>query len=291
MKHAFLILAHNEYDVLRLLVSLLDNVNNDIFILIDKKSDMPEKIEVKYSRIFFLKDRLDIRWGDISGIKAEIMLFKYALNFAPYMYYHMLSGVDLPIKPISKILAFFEKEWLAGKKEFVGFVKTEEWKEKVEKYHLFTRNYRTVGLKGKLYSSCRWYCERVVNTFFHRVNSLNFKKGANWVSITEDFCRFLVNNEKFILQRFKYTRCADEIFLQTVLWNSPFKDNIYSLEDEYEGCMREIDWSRGNPYVWGENVEEDYAILKKSNKLFARKFSGKYPEMLEKVRFLVAQDI
>lgn len=291
MKHAFLILAHNEYDVLRLQVSLLDNIHNDIFILIDKKSDMPENIETKYSRIYFLEDRLDIRWGDISVVKAEILLFKFALNFAPYMYYHLLSGVDLPIKPINKILAFFEEEWLAGRKEFVGFVKNEEWKDNVERFHLFTRNYKTSGLKGEIYLRCRSYGERVVNTFFHRDNSLTFKKGATWVSITEDFCRFLISNEEFILKRFNYTCCADEIFLQTVLWNSPFKDNIYSLEDEYEGCMREIDWNRGNPYVWGENVEEDYAILKKSNKLFARKFSGKYPEMLDKVRFLVAKDI
>lgn len=290
MKHAFLILAHNEYDVLRLLVSLLDNVQNDIFIMIDKKSDMPENIETNYSQLFFLKERLDVRWGDISVVKAEILLFKYALNFAPYMYYHLLSGVDLPIKPINKILSFFEKKWLEGRKEFVGFVKTQEWKENVERYHLFTRHYKATGLKREILLRCRFYGEEVINKFFHRKNSLAFKKGATWVSITEDFCRFLINNEKFILKRFKYTCCADEIFLQTLLWNSPFKDNIYSLDDEYKGCMREIDWSRGNPYVWGKNMEDDYVILQKSNKLFARKFSSKYPEMLDKVKFLV-QDI
>lgn len=80
MKHAFLIIAHNEYDILRLLVSLLDDIHNDIFIMIDKKSDMPKDIEVKHSQIFWLKHRIDIRWGDISGIKAELSLFKCAVR-------------------------------------------------------------------------------------------------------------------------------------------------------------------------------------------------------------------
>ncbi len=29
-----------------------------------------------------------------------------------------------------------------------------------------------------------------------------------------------------------------------------FRAALYSEKDEYEGCMRLIDWKRGNPYVW-----------------------------------------
>lgn len=42
------------------------------------------------------------------------------------------------------------------------------------------------------------------------------------------------------------------------------------MEDEYKSNQREIDWLRGNPY---EYKEDDFNILKNSNKLFARKFS------------------
>jgi hypothetical protein len=290
MKHAFLIIAHNEYDILRLLVSLLDDIHNDIFIMIDKKSDMPKDIEVKHSQIFWLKHRIDIRWGDISGIKAELSLFKCAVRHSSYMYYHLLSGVDLPIKPIDKIQAFYEDEWLSGRKEFVGFVQTEDWQYKVKKYHLFTRYYRMTGLKDRVFSFLRFHGEKWLNAFFQRDNSIEFKKGANWVSITDDFCRFLVKNERFILKRFKYTCCADEIFLQTMLWNSPYRNNIYSLDDEYKGCMREVDWNRGEPHIWGSDTN-DYDILRKSDKLFARKFSSKYPEILQKIKILVGKNI
>ena len=43
MKNAYLILAHNEWDILRLLVSRLDETGNDIYVHFDKKvSDIPE---------------------------------------------------------------------------------------------------------------------------------------------------------------------------------------------------------------------------------------------------------
>ena len=37
MKHAFLIIAHSQYNILQVLVELLDHPKTDIFILIDKK--------------------------------------------------------------------------------------------------------------------------------------------------------------------------------------------------------------------------------------------------------------
>lgn len=62
------------------------------------------------------------------------------------------------------------------------------------------------------------------------------------------------------------------MFVQTLLWNSPFKDRIYSTKDEFEGCMRLIDWNRGDPWIW---KDEDLETLIKSDRMFARKFSSK----------------
>lgn len=50
----------------------------------------------------------------------------------------------------------------------------------------------------------------------------------------------LIGKKNWIFKRFRYTFCGDEIFLQTVLWNSPYKENIYALDDEFKGCQREI---------------------------------------------------
>lgn len=43
------------------------------------------------------------------------------------------------------------------------------------------------------------------------------------------------------------------------------------MTDEFEGCLREIDWKRGRPYIWRK---VDYENLSRSKKIFARKFDA-----------------
>ena len=64
----------------------------------------------------------------------------------------------------------------------------------------------------------------------------------------------------------------DDIFIHKVLHNSPFKDKLYNVDDEYKGCMRLIDWKRGNPYIFRKG---DFQELMSSDRLFARKFDEK----------------
>lgn len=114
-----------------------------------------------------------------------------------------------------------------------------------------------------------------------RKYDLELRKGAQWCSITHNFCLYLIERKNYILKTFKYIPCADEIFLHSILWNSPFRKDIYNPENEYDSCSREIDWKRGDPYIWGKDSENDLNILLTSNKLFARKFSSQYMEFIE----------
>ena len=46
-------------------------------------------------------------WGQVSIVRAELLLFSAALQQkSPYAYYHLLSGVDLPLKSQDEIHAF-----------------------------------------------------------------------------------------------------------------------------------------------------------------------------------------
>ena len=102
---------------------------------------------------------------------------------------------------------------------------------------------------------------------------MEFKKGSNWVCVTHDFVAYLLQQKKFIFKRFKYVPACDEIFLQTVIWNSPFKNKIYKVDDDCKGYLHHINWSRGEfPYVW---KTDDLEELKNSDKLFARKFGSR----------------
>ncbi|MFR5148689.1 MAG: hypothetical protein ACLTER_03510 [Ruminococcus sp.] len=75
MKNAYCILAHNEPNVLKNLVSLLDDKNNDIYIHLDKKSSCFDEKDitetVKASNIVFIPRR-NIGWGGMNMIKTRV---------------------------------------------------------------------------------------------------------------------------------------------------------------------------------------------------------------------------
>ena len=60
MKHAYLILAHNEFGLLQTLVSCLDDPRNDIFIHIDKKVKEMPKLKAAKAGMTILDNRIDI---------------------------------------------------------------------------------------------------------------------------------------------------------------------------------------------------------------------------------------
>lgn len=279
-KHAYLIIAHNEFGILKVLLSMLDDERNDIYLHLDKKAGKVNLEEFKtiQSRLIVLNNRIDVRWGHSSQIRVELLLFEEAYKVGGYAYYHLLSGVDLPIKTQDYIHHFFDMN--AGR-EFVGYA-SELFEKRVLKYHLF--------ISLKLPNRFLNYVVGKIQAFSYLIQSLlhiqrkrdiQFRKGCNWVSITPVLVHLLLEKKKYILKRFRYTICGDELFLQSVLWNSELRERIYNQQDEFVGCMRCIDWERGEPYVWRS---EDFGILKQSEALFARKFSSKDMDIVFKIQ-------
>lgn len=82
--------------------------------MIDKKSSvsskMIEKLDatLKKSSLFYVPS-VDIRWGGYSLIKAEMKLFEISLK-KEYDYYHLISGSDLPIENVKKLILFLKKK-------------------------------------------------------------------------------------------------------------------------------------------------------------------------------------
>ena len=101
-KHAYLIIAHNEFEILKLLIDALDYVRNDIYIHFDSKCKILPNLKCNEAGLYILCDRIDVRWGDYSQIETEMLLFEYAHDMQKktrvrYLYYHLISGVDLPL--------------------------------------------------------------------------------------------------------------------------------------------------------------------------------------------------
>lgn len=285
--HAYLIMAHSNENQLAQLIETLDYPENDIYIHLDvKMGDVNILLlnqAARYSKLKFV-ERKNVVWGHYSQIDCEFRLFRAALQGGDYEYVHLLSGMDLPLCSQKQIHDYFHR--FKGK-EFVHIESAELSSSDQEKYmyRFFLQKY--IGNKQ---DSLLYYLQRI-SIHVQRIlrirkkSSLNWKmyKGANWVSITGTFMAFLVSNEKWVKKEFRFSKCCDELFLQTVLMNSPYAQNLSCtvFQDDYRSCQRYIDWNRGNPYVFREN---DFEELISSGYLFARKFDSKVDsEIINKI--------
>lgn len=279
MKHAYCIIAHRDLYCLQKLIYCLDDSRNDIFIHFDNKSDLfHSHIETKHSNLYILPEErsIDIRWGAYSQIEAEIEILQFAKATRNYSYYHLISGQDLPLKSQDFIHSFFDRlpsgTNLIGFKDYTGKDRRNMLK-RVVPFHLFRNNLRNRNRLIRLF--CRSIEE--ISSHIQRVLGLKisydveYRKGCNWVSITDELTDYLLSKKDFVKTILGKSIICDELFIQTLAWNSSFRPTIYNYDDEYSGCMREIDWHRGNPYTWRES---DFKYLMKSDKLFARKFSS-----------------
>jgi hypothetical protein len=281
-KHAYLLIAHINPWQLSILLELLDDERNDIFLFIDGKSnlsvDQLTYIPKKSKFILANEASKHLYWGGISEMLTELILFERALAEDQYRYFHLLSGLDLPLKTQDEIHAFFEHTNL----EYVGFDQNNlvraDWKTKY--YHFFVEGFDYRGfilykmLRVGLMLIQKWLGfsrKREFNIYYH---------GAQWLSITPKFAEYILSRKEALLKTYQYTICCCEIFAQTELKNSSFKGNEIEIDFPDSQNMRLIDWTRkdGNsPYTWRLS---DWEYMKKSPFLFARKIDERVDKNL-----------
>ena len=278
MKHAYLILAHHEFTLLQTLIACLDDRRNDIYVHIDKKvKDLPE-LHTNHANLRVLKNRTDIRWADFSMVEAEFSLFESARQNGPYQYYHLLSGVDLPLKSQDYIHRFFEDN---KGKEFIGYTLTRmtpEITRKVQRWHLFPGDFKN---RSTVRRALRAIWIRIQEQLGCKRNAdVDFKKGSQWVSVTEAMAGCFLDNKDWARKVFTHTFCSDEMVFQTLCWNSPLRFALYNTTDDGTGCMRAIGWHDGELTDWSA---ADYETLAASPALFARKFNSSDPDFIRRI--------
>lgn len=269
MRHAFLIIAHNEKEVLETLLDSLYDNRADVFLHIDAKADFSaDDLRTINQNLHVLKHRIDARWGDFSLVEVEIALIEAALSNGRYEYLHLISGVDYPINGIDHVMQFCEK--YRGK-EFIGFAQNVDEKEirwRAGRRFLFAKDFKSTSL-----------LKRTVRTLHARLQSLpglerkidtDVKKGSQWCSITGDFARYALSRRDWIKKNFNRTFCPDELVMQTLCWNSRFRENIFDSKDEFHGAMRYIPWRNGNLCRFNDS---DFTAMKESDAFFGRKFT------------------
>lgn len=272
-KHAYLIMAHNQPELLACLLKALDHADNDIYLHLDRKMPAFDRAalesQVVKGRLCILPERLDVKWGEYSQIRCELTLLA-AASKQPHAYYHIMSGVDFPLKPQEQIHKFFREN--AGT-EFVQFYAPQvgkDVKNRVEKRHFFIKRRELKTLPEKIFGKLLMLLQLPMDRT--RRLGMTLQKGANWCSITHELACYVLSREAFIRKTFRHSLCGDEVFLQTLVYNSEFRHRVVGENycDNYRNICYLIDWDRGTPY---EFTEEDYDLLMGSDMLFARKFN------------------
>lgn len=282
MRHAILITTHDNVEISKNLLSLYDDKNIDFYFLIDKKAKSYNeevlKDICKKSNVYFVP-KINIYWGSFSQIQAEYILLENAVKKS-YDYYHLISGCDIPLYTKNEFFDFFEQN---KGKEFVEYSPKEiaeknKVQDRVKYYYVFMESVREKSaIKRKPKTFLREFFLKLQELLkIDRTKGKEFQYGSNWFDITDDFAKYVLKNKPWVIKHFKKTCCADELFLQTLLFNSPFYSNNYYCLNEKNRILqrnRYTDWTRGQPYTF---KKEDYnEIINIKESLFIRKFNYK----------------
>lgn len=287
-RHAYLIIAHNNIEVLKTCLRMVDDPRNDVFVLLDKKANISEGIkrdleeQVKISRIEFLEPMV-VNWGAYSLVEAEVRLIEAACNARDYSYLHLFQGVDLPIKTQDQIHQYFD-EHQGTEYVNIGFDDRRCFR-KCMYHHFFAQNrfYRH-NMLLKLLNYGIVFSERLFG--ITKNTDIALYHGSGLFSITGEFAKYVVANKDEIKRRYKYSLAADDVFIHSLLMNSQFKDKLFYLDDRNTSNARLIDRSlshkRNSPHVW-ELADKDIILSQPEFICFSRKFSEQNIDM---VRFV-----
>lgn len=272
-KHAMLIMAHTQFDILEKLMRQLDHGRNDLYIHIDRKSrgvDLEHFSHIcKKSKVVFIP-RMSVHWGDSSQVECELRLLEAALSSGEeYLYVHLLSGTDLQIKTTDQIHDFFDKN---PEKQFIALRNTVSGLNGLSRYYFFLplRSYNKYIAKGLDLISV--FIQKILKV--NRLKKVNYPlcKCQQWFSITGACAAYVLGQKDFIKKFVKYTCCADEMFLGTVIVNSRFREQIYEPYRSPGGHMRLIDRDRAEGASPHTLTMADWKMIEQCPYFWARKF-------------------
>lgn len=283
-RHAYLILAHTNPAQLKTLLGTLDDIRNDIYVHIDASapfSEEPFEGICRNATLHFIKPRIEAHWGGYSLARIELELLE-AATATSHRYYHLISGMDLPIKSQDYIHDFFDRN---DGKEFINYWKIKKknrtrfncWSPFPEGGGYFLTNFLNNVAKG---------FQLLAGIKINR--GIDFKYGSQWFSITDNMARYILSKKDWVRKTFRHTTTCDEVFVATLAWMSPLRENIYdSTEYEWNSTlnntsnMRFIDWSRGpssrHPWVFEAG---DFEMLASLPHLWARKFDERKDSLI-----------
>ncbi len=268
MTHAWLIIAHNEFDVLQRLVSMLDAPESDFYIHFDKKVRSLPDIRVEHGKLVVLKERIDVRWGTVSQIETELLLLETASKHGNYSFYHILSGTHLPLVPYEELSTFYAAH---SGEEVMRFWPADAGDAdfKLRRYHFPVRDFKSANPTLRTLCQKTWTAVIKVQKILgiRHMKGQEFYKTDNWVSLSEKACRFLVERKVYLQKKYRWSFCGDEYFIASELLEKQSEFRIFDCPN-----LLYVEFQKDTPRTF---LLDDYSNLQKTGFLWARKFSNR----------------
>ena len=277
---AYLILCHTDPPQLERLTNALDH-RADFFIHVDLKSDISAFMALSLPNTArFIEERERVSWGGFSIVRATVKLITAALEENNhYSHLVLLSGLDYPIKPASKICDFLQSH---ADTQFIRFFDVAQCPE----IHLkSTIHYH---FRENLYNSSRLvYVDKAIRKVMTALAS-PFKKaplhnithcfGSQWWAITLDCARYImeyIGRHADLVRFYQSAHAPDELFFHTIVANSPFVSQTRGIEP-YPGPGT---YKLANLHFITKDLkkvftEKDFSDLAQSKKYFVRKITS-----------------
>lgn len=298
MKIAFLNLCHCDPDVVaRVANKLTQNKNFDMYIHVDKKSDMtPFKEKLAGNdQVYFIENRQKVYWGGYNAIEATFELLRTALRSEKkYDYFFLLQNLDYPVRSNAYIEEFFQRhngtEFIRGCK----IAKTKDW-HYASKYKIYNERdddfYITNRLKLRKYMRyIRLALMSASTVGFNGVIKENGKMydihyGAAQWAITRQSAEYIVEFEKShpkFNRIMKHIQFPDEEYFHTIVHNSEFKYKCMKYDEPEQRWL--VNWRNLHYFEFPKTVtvfdEEDFEKIMKQDVLFVRKVRSGVSEQL-----------
>lgn len=273
-KHAFLIGVYQNSDYASSLVESLRGDRSNIYVHINPlyMSDFRGFLE-KYANESDVKviSSQPVKWGGSSLLWSIIELLNLALQDAEIGWFHMLTGQDILIKPLTELYQFFDAH---GENNYLSYgadlMKNTQkgyllGLNRSQYYHLFDMlNYRGNML------------HRQLEKYFVKAQQLlhikrqwpfpNYYQGSGWFSFNrsaiEGILKYLGENPNVV----EYTFAPDEIIFQSILLNS--KTDYHVVNDNLRFILWDNHGEIGSPVIL---TEQHFNQIKVSHAFFARK--------------------
>ncbi|MCW5898847.1 MAG: hypothetical protein KIT10_06220 [Flavobacteriales bacterium] len=272
MEHAILITAYKDLPGLTRRVRCL-GPRARVFIHLDRRSRVrAEDLEALSAlpQVRLVSRRYRVHWGSLAHLKAILHLAETALKDPDTSYVHAISGSDHPLLPWERFASFFKERDVAGYLEHFP-LPTPYWRngglDRIGYWHpLDLLDIRKPGRQAWVDRFLRLQRAFGIERSWKGLPPLH--GGSTWWSLGRACMAHVLDRlarEPHLLRRFRHTRCAEEILVQTLVMDSPFAAQV--VNDN----LRYVDWharNGGNPAVLDLS---DLPKLETSGKLFARK--------------------